>query len=188
MMLGRLEKSKDSAITVSLVLEPKPTNEQEVALHFNGKTERVEVSTSGELKLPPMADLIKDVNSELLISRSNTDPSIKARLNIILDTNQWITYTRLREIVSQYQELGKSLYGWASFLIPELDCLTLEYTEAEDPGSTAELRSSQGQVKLIPNRFKRIHINLADAPVDLLLTRVPAWAWGCKYARWSGDK
>ena len=136
----------------------------------------------------PMADLIKDVNSELLISRSNTDPSIKARLNIILDTNQWITYTRLREIVSQYQELGKSLYGWASFLIPELDCLTLEYTEAEDPGSTAELRSSQGQVKLIPNRFKRIHINLADAPVDLLLTRVPAWAWGCKYARWSGDK
>lgn len=180
---AQLEKARDPDIEVVMLAEPAGAA-QHLYLSLNGEMSRISATGAGVLALPPLTDLLAARSVEILTTEGDQNLVVKPRLNIKVNTSEWLSAARMKTLVAKYQAAGESLYGWASFLVPKLDCLMFEYA----PGTAtvvASRKTADGVQALRPDERGRVRIPLESSGSEVQLEVPPLWVWGCKNSRWS---
>ncbi|MFM6993320.1 MAG: hypothetical protein ACKOWD_19050 [Rhodoferax sp.] len=162
----------------------------EFTLMVNDIEKTIKVGKSGELLIPSIGEALSDKNSALMLPydkyKDNIDVSYRIKIKLPLNEN--VKKETLLTAVKQYELAMKSMFGWASFSVPTLDCLGLVYENTYTDRKVAILDDGVVNDKIIKTNHKGMMFLDFSKPVETLkILEQPMWIFGCKYSRWKVD-
>lgn len=156
----------------------------------NDKEQKIKVAESGELQIPAIGDVLSDPNATLMMPSDKYKDGIDVnyRIKIKLPLNESIDKKTMVQVVKQYEMATKSMFGWASFAVPQLDCLALVYSKRYIDKDVAMLDPALVSQKTIKaNHNSMIFVDFSKPVQSLKILEQPMWIFGCKYSRWKTD-
>lgn len=183
---SRLQSISSESIEVVLTIDKFRPNDK-LVLAQGGQQMDVAIGENGELLIPALEKILQSEDAILMVPKRADHPKIVPRVRIKLPRNQLLPKQQLIDVVKQYETAGKTLYGWASFLVPTLDCLALEYTTQERTVVARVNENSSPDRELTTNQNGIVFIDFSQPFENLTILKEPLWIWGCNYSRWKTE-
>jgi hypothetical protein len=184
------QKSFVSAyIDLALVVDPMHSV-NDFVLMANDQQKIIKVAESGELLIPSIGEVLSDPNAALMLPKDKYKDGVDVnfRIKIKLPLHEQIEKKILVNVVNQYEQATKSMWGWASFAVPHLDCLALVYDKRHMNKEVAMLDENLPSQKLIrTNHNSMMFVDFSKPVESLKILQPPMWIFGCKYSRWQAD-
>lgn len=167
---------------LALFITSKFDNSIHIESISNEKRIKIEINKNGKLLLEDLPSLSKDQDAIISLRNNFSEPKITARFNLKLPIKTEINKKKIIEAVLDYQKTAEAMYGWGSFLVPNLDCLMLVYnTDEVNAGPT--IKTSTGEEKIAPDMDGKIAIKLSQDFESITLPSEPTFAHGCVFSK-----
>ena len=183
---SRIQSISSESIEVVLTIDKFRPNDKLVLAQGEQQMD-VAIGDNGELLIPALEKILQSDQAVLMVQKRADAPKIVPRVRIKLPKNQALPRQQLIDVVRQYETGGKMMYGWASFLVPTLDCLALEYTTQERAGVALVAGNVSPARELKTNHKGMVFIDFSQPFESLTILKDPLWIWGCKYSRWKTE-
>ena len=183
---SRLQSISSESIEVVLTIDKFRPGDKLVLAQDEQQVD-VAIGGNGELLIPTLEKILQSEEAVLMVPVGADPPKIVPRVRIKLPINQALPKQQLIDVVKQYETAGKTMYGWASFLVPTLNCLVLEYAAQERTVVALVKGNISPDREIKTNQRGMVFIDLSQLFENLTILKEPLWMWGCNFSRWKAE-
>ena len=183
---SRLQSISSESIEVVLTIDKFRLGDKLVLAQGEQQVD-VAIGENGELLIPALEKILQSEQAVLMVPLGADSQKITPRVRIKLPRNQALPRQQLIDVVKQYETAGKTMYGWASFLVPTLNCLVLEYAAQKHTVVALVKGNISPDREIKTNQRGMVFIDLSQLFENLTILKEPLWMWGCNFSRWKAE-